>query len=254
MTYLLFLGVGVALGLSLGLFGGGGGILAVPLLLAVGVPPDEAASTSLVVVAVGAAGGLIAGAREGRVAWREGFVFGALGIAGAMLGSKAALAADDALQLWLFSGLMVVAATMMLRKALRSPGAGSDAAAAEHRANWALVVVLAFLLGLVTGFFGVGGGFLIVPALTLALAMPMHRATSTALLVIIINSAAAMVPRASEALDLRATAVVAVAALATTFVASRWSNKWSPRALGIGFSALVFAMVIMTAYQAWQLT
>jgi uncharacterized membrane protein YfcA len=146
---------------------------------------------------------------------------------------------------------MVVAGGLMLRKALRQ---GADDEEVQHaRKPWPVIVLVALAVGLVTGFFGVGGGFLIVPALTLALGMPVRVATATALLVIVINSAAAMIPRAGEALDVTASIVVAVAAVVTTFLAARWSNRWSGRSLGIGFGTLVLAMALVTAYEAWSL-
>ena len=250
MDLLAFVAIGVALGLSLGLFGGGGGILAIPLLVAAGLPADEAGTTSLIVVAIGALGGLIPHARAGRVAWAQGATFGALGILGAVAGSRIALVTDDAIQLWGFAVVLVVAGTLMLRKALRASPAGSSSSPDGHRRSWPLIVVTAATVGLFTGFFGVGGGFLVVPALTLVMGMSMHRATATALLVIIINSAAAFIPRAGEALDAQATGVVGISVLVASALAARWSTRWSNRSLGIGFAVLVLAMSVLTVSQA----
>ncbi|MCB0899176.1 MAG: sulfite exporter TauE/SafE family protein [Actinobacteria bacterium] len=248
MELLEFALIGIALGLSLGLFGGGGGILAIPLLVAAGVPTDEAGTTSLVVVGIGAMGGLIPHARAGRIAWREGVVFSALGAAGAIAGSRLALVTDDRIQLWGFAVVLVVAGTLMLRKSLRSGDGGQSTPRA--RQAWWLVVVAALVVGLFTGFFGVGGGFLVVPALALVMGMSMYRATATALLVITLNSAVAFIPRAGEALDLTATVVVAAFVLISSALAARWSNRWSERGLGIGFASLVLAMSVLTLAQA----
>jgi len=234
------------LGVSLGLFGGGGGILAIPLLVTAGIPADEAGTTSLVVVGLGAIGGLINHARAGRVAWREGLLFSALGAAGAVSGSRLALFTDDRVQLWGFALVLIVAGSLMMRKSLRQ-----TADATEHRRQpWWLLVPTALVVGLFTGFFGVGGGFLVVPALTLVMGMGMYAATATALLVITLNSAVALIPRAGEALDVPATIIVAAFVLLSSALAARWSNKWSERNLGIGFAGLVLAMSVLTVAQA----
>lgn len=250
MEILEFVLIGMALGLSLGLFGGGGGILAIPLLVAAGIPTDEAGTTSLVVVGIGAIGGLIPHARAGRVAWREGVVFSALGIVGALAGSKLALAVDDHFQLWGFAIVLIVAGSLMLRKALRTAKHGGEPHPDRQRRSWWLIVPTAAMVGLFTGFFGVGGGFLVVPALALVMGMSMYLATATALLVITLNSAVALIPRAGEALDLQATVIVAVFVLISSAVAARWSNRWSERNLGIGFAGLVLAMSVLTLAQA----
>ena len=253
MDLLILALIGLALGLSLGLFGGGGGILAIPLLVAAGMSADEAGTTSLIVVGIGAIGGLIPHARAGRVDFQQGIVFGVLGIAGAVAGSVLALRTDDQLQLVAFAGLLVVAGVMMLRKSL-GQSADADAtgngAASGHRAPWPLVVITALLVGALTGFFGVGGGFLVVPALVLVLGMSIHRATATALLVIVINSAAAFIPRATEALDPAAVIAVTAGVLVASAAGARWSGNWSRRSLGVGFAMLVLGMSALTVAQA----
>lgn len=247
MDLLVFAAIGAALGLSLGLFGGGGGILAVPLLVAAGVPADEAGTTSLVVVGIGSVGGLIHHARAGRVDWRRGALFGALGIPAAMAGSTIALRVEDRLQLVGFALVLLLAGVLMIRKALRHDPAASPA---RQLQPWPLVALAALAVGLFTGFFGIGGGFLVVPALTLVLGMSLHRATATALLVIVINSAAAFLPRAGAALDVTAAAVVAVGVVVASSLAARWAGRWSERGLALGFATLILLMSGLTLAQA----
>ena len=118
-----------------------------------------------------------------------------------------------------------------------------------------LLVLLATATGLVTGFLGVGGGFLVVPALVLSLRMPVANATATGLVVIAIASTSALLVRLthSGALDEPAlTAGIVVATVIASLLAARFSVRLSPRALGTGFAALVLAMSALVAAQAFQ--
>ena len=180
------------------------------------------------------------------MAWREGLLFSALGAAGAIAGSWLALATRDEVQLWGFALVLVVAGGLMLRTSLR----GGSEPTAHSRRPLSAVVTTAFVVGLFTGFFGVGGGFLVVPALTLILGMAMHEAAATALLVITLNCGFALIPRAGQALDGQAAVVVAAAVLVTSAVSARWSNRWSEKSLGVGFAALVLGMAALTVAQA----
>jgi uncharacterized membrane protein YfcA len=126
-------------------------------------------------------------------------------------------------------------------------------AAAPARYSLPLLVLLATGTGLVTGFLGVGGGFLVVPALVLSLRMPVANATATGLVVIAIASTSSLVIRLThaEALsDPGLTAVIVVAAVGASLLAARFSGRLSPRALGTGFAVLVLGMSILVANQA----
>lgn len=249
MPILPILLVGSALGLVLGILGGGGGILAVPLLVRVfdqGV--DAATTASLVIVAIGALAGLVPHARAGRVDWRAGFLFGLVGSAGAVVGARGALWADDRLQAAGFVALLVVAGVSMLR------GTGTadadDEAADRPRPSWGRLVAAATVVGLVTGFFGVGGGFIAVPALVFGVGMPVRRATATGLLVIVLNSAVALAARGPEYLDMQLVvplgAVTAVAAAAGALVSGRVPSVGLRR----GFGALILVVAVAEA-AAW---
>jgi hypothetical protein len=173
---------GILVGFTLGLIGGGGSILAVPLILyLVGIKnPHIAIGTSALAVAANAATGLFNHARAGTVRWQCGGVYAVAGIAGALLGSTAGKAFNGQKLLFLFALLMLVVGILMLR-GRRNPG--NPAAQCERR-NAPKVLSFGFATGLFSGFFGIGGGFLIVPGLIAATGMPVLNAVGTSLVAV----------------------------------------------------------------------
>jgi uncharacterized protein len=182
IQYLLGAGSGVLVGFVLGLVGGGGSILAVPLLVyLVGVPsPHVAIGTSALAVAINALTGLIAHIRRGNVKWRCSLVFAAAGIAGAFGGSTAGKAIDGDKLLFLFALVMIGVGAMMLR----SRGRTGDPAVVLGRDNAPKLVGYGLGTGLFSGFFGIGGGFLVVPGLVAATGMPMLYAVGSSLVAV----------------------------------------------------------------------
>lgn len=178
MTYHVFAVLsGALVGFSLGLIGGGGSILAVPLLLyVVGLTdPHVAIGTSAFAVAVNAFVNLVPHARAGHVRWASAVPFAVAGAAGAILGSSIGKSLDGQKLLALFAALMLVVAMLMQRDTRRAP-----AAAGEHGAA-AAVAGTGFGVGVLSGFFGIGGGFLIVPGLVFATGMPIIDAIGSSL-------------------------------------------------------------------------
>jgi uncharacterized membrane protein YfcA len=176
---------GALVGFVLGLIGGGGSILAVPLLVYfVGVSsPHVAIGTSAVAVATSAMINVLGHAREGRVKWPCALTFSAAGIAGAAAGASLAKAVDGGRLLALFGVLMLVVGVASL---LRKGGEGNPSVRLtmqSYRLGAALVAA-GLLVGALSGFFGIGGGFLIVPALMLATGMPMGYAVGTSLVAV----------------------------------------------------------------------
>ena len=173
---------GMLVGFTLGLVGGGGSILAVPLLVyLVGVPqPHIAIGTAAFAVAANAAIGLANHARAGNVRWPCGFTFAAAGVVGAFGGSVVGKAMDGQLLLLLFALLMLGIATMMLRK---RDNVG-DPTVHISRENAPRLVAFGAGSGALSGFFGIGGGFLIVPGLIAATGMPMINAVGTSLVAV----------------------------------------------------------------------
>lgn len=177
--------LGATVGLALGLLGGGGSILTVPIFVYVmGFEPKEAIAMSLAVVGAVSLVGGVGHWRAGNVNLRVALVFGAVAMAGTYLGARLAVFFSGAAQLMLFAVVMLLAAFFMFRPA--------KVAAPVKPAPMplALIVVEGLAVGVLTGLVGVGGGFLIVPALVLLGRVPMKEAVGTSLLVIALKSAA----------------------------------------------------------------
>ena len=177
---------GVLIGLVLGLVGGGGSILAVPLLVhVVGVASaHQAIGTGAVAVALNALASLIVHARGGTVKWRCGLVFAGAGVAGALIGAGMGKAMDGERLLALFGLLMIGVGASMFRKRRSAPAPDVRLSRETAGALLPRLVPIGFGVGLLAGFFGIGGGFLIVPGLMLATAMPMGNAVGTSLVAV----------------------------------------------------------------------
>lgn len=177
---------GVITGLVLGLVGGGGSILAVPLLVyVVGVSaPHVAIGTSALAVAVSATVNLVLRARAGLVKWRCGIVFSLAGMVGAFGGARLATYLDGQKLLGLFGVMMVVIGVTMFRRpdAVGKPDIRLTFSTARFLVPWLIGIGLG--VGLLSGFFGIGGGFLIVPGLMFATGMPLVFAVGTSFLAI----------------------------------------------------------------------
>lgn len=185
-TILAAIAAGSVIGLVLALVGGGGSILAVPLLVyLVGVPsPHAAIGTAAVAVALNAASSLIGHARSGNVKWPCAVTFALAGVIGAALGAEAGKAMDGQRLLALFGALMVLVGLSMLRP--RQTADNPDVRLERSTASVLLprLIPTGFGVGLLAGFFGIGGGFLIVPGLVMATRMPLRIAVGTSLVVV----------------------------------------------------------------------
>ena len=198
-TLLVALILGLVIGSLLGLLGGGGSILAVPALVyGVNQPLAAAVPTSLLVVGISSAAAVLPRLRQ--VQWRLAAIFGVTGAAAAFGGAAVNRLLNPAIVLLGFAAVMVVAALRMLRS---SDDVGGSCALPGGGVNWRSCLPKAAAAGVVVGFltglFGVGGGFLIIPALTLLLGLPMATAVATSLIVIVINSAAGFTAHLSDA-------------------------------------------------------
>lgn len=235
----LALAFGVMIGLLLGAVGGGGSILTVPILVYVfsqGV--HEATATSLAIVGTTALIGAVVQARAGRVAVRTALIFGGAGIAGAFGGTWLNARVSGPVILLLFGFLMLLVALRMAARK-RPSRLSSPAPTAATGFHWP-VLVSGFVVGVMTGFFGVGGGFLIVPALVLILGMPMRLAVGTSLLVIAINSAAGLVAHlGAGGIDATLAALFIAGGFVGAVLGARLAGRVDEARLSRGFAALV---------------
>ena len=226
----IFVGLGV--GIVVGALGAGGGILSVPVLVyLLGQEPHAASMGSLVIVGLTALVSIIPRQREGHIRWRDGLIFGLLSSIGTICGSRISVYVPSDILMILFSILLAVVGVLMLNKAVRArrlereeeceeqriqnkqiesneqkaaqkneylardPNHRSKQKTSNAKQSLLLLMLCSSLTGLLTGFFGVGGGFAVVPMLVLALGFSVREASSTSLIVMIIASAVGLISR-----------------------------------------------------------
>ena len=276
MSLLLAISAGALIGLSLGALGGGGSILAVPVLVyLLGQDAGQATTGSLVIVGVTSLIGAVTAHRTGNVMLGRGVTFGIVAIGGAAAGAKASAHVADSLLLAAFAALMLLVSGLMTFRQLRHPrqsprGHQSETGSEPRRPTLddpiiafhegfmcdcpraVKVLVTATAVGLLTGFLGVGGGFLVVPALVLALALPMTYAAGTSLVVITLTSAAALVVRAGVGTtpDWTLVATLTVASAAGGLAGARLADRVDTSKLSAAFTVLVLGVAVYTATQA----
>lgn len=253
--------IGLLVGIVIGSLGAGGGILSVPILVYIlGQDPHQATGLSLIIVGLTAAVSLATRARSGNVAWREGSLFALVGLAGTWVGSALGPLVPARALMLSFCALLAAVAVFMARSQLRPSSSSSSTEAGDasgDKGPWTLatvvrVIALATLTGFLTGFFGVGGGFAIVPALHLALRYPMKRASATSLLVMVITAAFGLASRTiAGTLTITAEAGVMIALFTAAsmgggIVGARLTKRVSNRVLGFVFAALLVCVAAST--------
>ncbi len=236
---------GFATGTLLGLLGGGGSIIAVPILVYVlGMETKSAIGTSLIIVGLASLLAAWSHYRHRAVIVSTALIFGAIGVVGSLVGSKFAQMIPDAVQLSIFAIAMAFVALLMLwHKQPPHESAGNET-------ERALPVVLASGLaaGFLTGLIGVGGGFIIVPALTMLLRIPIKKAIGTSLLVIGINSLVGAISYASRLSINLSILPFALGTLVAAPIAGRIAHHIPQEKLKFGFA------VSLLILSAWMLT
>ena len=276
---LIAITLGLLVGLSLGALGGGGSTLAVPILVFVaGMEAQDATTASLLVVGVASAFGVIGHYRAGNVRLGVGVAFGLAGIFGSRIGTLVNQSIDEQVLLLAFSALIVFVAFRMYRSVNRrrdlgrlapvldgadgdggGDGGGSSGVVTKERVTQraglelsapaiAKLAAAATAVGLLTGLFGVGGGFAVVPALTLLLKFPTRVAIGTSLVVIVINAGMALAMRAGE-LDFDWGVVVPflITVSVGVIIGSRIASRIDADRLTRAFAIMLFVVAAYTA-------
>jgi len=239
----LGLALGFGIGGSLGLLGGGGSILTVPALVyLVGQPPQVAVMTSLAIVGANSAMAALFHRAQGSLNWRVALLFGGSGMGVAYLAAGFSRRLSPDLLMVAFALLMLVIGMLLI---LRKQPAAVELA----HLSWWKIVVSGASVGLLTGILGVGGGFLIVPALVMLVGLPMQQAVGTSLVVIAMNSLAGFLGHLGDAaLDVPSLVVFVTAGLAGTFAGARLAHRLPAARLRQAFAGFVIVLALFLLY------
>jgi uncharacterized protein len=247
------------IGLSLGLLGAGGSILTVPVLIyLLGQPEKVAIAGSLAIVGGIALAGAVPWASRRLIHWRSVFWFGVPGMIGTVGGAWASVLVSGKVQLLVFSGVMLMAAWFMLRPprwagAAATPGQDDEAVTQRHAGK---IVADGVAVGALTGFVGVGGGFLIVPALVLLGRLDMYRAIGTSLVIIALKSLAGFVKYLSVLradglnVDWSVIGLFTVVGILGSFIGMRVGRKLPQATLKRGFGAILIPMALFIIWSS----
>lgn len=232
--------LGIAIGVVLGVVGAGGAILAVPGLIAVmGLSATAATTSSLVIVGASAFAGVLPRLKKSQVDLKLGVLFSLLGVAGTFVGTRLVAEVSEQFTINVFAALMLVAAFFMWRGQIND-------GVAQRRAAWWLVVLVASAVGLVTGFLGIGGGFLIVPALVLILRVPAKVAVGTSLVAISVNATVALALRYEywPLIPIGPVAAFALAGVVASLLVAPFATRLPARVIQRLFAGVVVAVAI----------
>ena len=241
MTIFLGLILGAVVGATLGLIGAGGAILAVPGLVAVlGLSATAATTSSTIIVGSAALAGVLSRRKTGTVDVKVGLTFSAVGIVGTFIGTLLLKVIPENVILLVFALLMFGAGYAMCCRNTPEPTVAKP--------KWYLVVIAATFVGILTGLLGIGGGFLIVPALILFLKVPTKIATGTSLVAITANSILAFALRYEfwDQIPVAEVAVFTISAITSSLILSPIARKLDANVLKKSFSVMIFLVAIYT--------
>lgn len=245
MEILGALATGVLIGAILGLIGAGGAMITIPLLIyGFGFTPSAATTAALAIIFITAVAALVHRARLGEILYKEGLVIWSLGL---ITNLGASLIAHKLPDRAIETGVAVVLAAAGISMSRKAD------TRAHTRISNSKLVGLSLLIGSLTGFFGVGGGFVVIPVLVLAFGTPLSMAAGTSLFVIAINSITAFIGhfQSWSEVNWKVPAIITLAALFVAVISSRAHSKINQELLKKLFATLLIAVSIFTFFQAW---
>jgi uncharacterized protein len=231
-----------AVGMSLGGLGGGGSVLSLPMLVYIaGLGTREAIGISSIIVGCSAAAAVAVHARRGNVDWKTGCLFAAAGIPSALASAHVSNFVPPHLLLGSFAVLLVCVSLWMFF---------AQVGTTTHPRSWPVIALVGAGIGLVAGFFGVGGGFVIVPALTGLAGLDLRRAIGTSLFIITINSVTSMIEHVNHnMLPLTTTAAFAGMTVVGALIGQQVASRMSTTHLRRGFAMLVLVVACLVAWR-----
>jgi len=236
------------IGAVLGFIGAGGAMLSVPILLYVfDFTPQTATTAALAVVLSAAISGLLPKIKSTEVLYREALIIWALGLTTNITFSILAYRLSNSVLTTGLALVLIVAGSSMLIK----PIAGT-----EKRVPLAWLILISLVIGMLTGLFGIGGGFLAIPILVLFFKVPQGKAAGTSLAIIAINSITAFFGhyRSWDDVDWKIPLVMAVAAVIVARLASIKSGQLNPVLMKKGFAVLLYSIAVFTLLQTWVIS
>jgi uncharacterized membrane protein YfcA len=251
VPFLIAIPLGLLIGAILGLVGAGGSIIAVPALVyGVGLTPREAIPASLVVVGLAALFAVLPRMRIRRsIDWTTAAVVGIAGIPAAWLGAAVNRLLDPNVLMLAFAALMLASAVRMLTGSTASGRAeGTERNLRKHVAS-ALLVGL--VVGFLTGLLGIGGGFIITPALVLMLGLPIGIAVGTSLVIIVINSIAGFTAHLNDAaINWPIVLLFSAAAIIGSLIAARFATRLPDKTIRVTFAVLILVVAVFVAIRS----
>ena len=246
-TLLIDIALGLAIGLSLGMLGGGGSILTVPALVyVVGQTPQLAVTASLMIVGTNSLVGVFFHRSQGTLNWRVAFLFGGVGTITAFFAADLSkLFYPEVLMIFFAFLMLFVGAMLIFRK--------SQANEQPQSRGLAVTLLSGAGVGVLTGFLGVGGGFLIVPALVILVGLPMRQAIGTSLVIIAMNSLAGFLGHLGDIpIDFGIIIIFVVSGVIGTYIGTKLTKRFQPEELRSLFAIFVIVLALFLLYDNIQ--